>query len=79
LGELYVYDTSLRIGAYMGIWPQKVYLHAGTRKGAKALGFPSTARSIDPLAMPIEMSQLEPREMEDFLCIYKAHLAKLNE
>lgn len=39
LGELYVYDTALRIGAKVGLLPRRVYLHAGTRVGAKALGF----------------------------------------
>lgn len=28
IGELYVYDTSLRIGARLGLSPEKVYLHA---------------------------------------------------
>src|SRR5277367_2349600 len=37
--ELTVYDTTLRIGAHLGIRPDRVYLHAGARKGARALGF----------------------------------------
>jgi hypothetical protein len=36
LGELYVYDTSLRIGAKLNLFPDRVYLHAGTRLGAGA-------------------------------------------
>jgi len=32
-GELYIYDTSLRIGAKLGIEPNKIYLHRGTREG----------------------------------------------
>src|SRR6202040_2897317 len=38
IGELYVYDTSLRIGARLNVFPRRVYLHAGTRAGARALG-----------------------------------------
>ena len=39
IGELAIYDTSLRVGARFGLEPwTKVYLHAGTRKGARALG-----------------------------------------
>ena len=30
IGELYVYDTSLRIGAKLNLYPKAVYLHAGT-------------------------------------------------
>ena len=37
IGELYVYDTALCIGA-KGVLPEKVYLHAGTRSGARNLG-----------------------------------------
>jgi hypothetical protein len=38
IGELAVYDISLWVGARFGLEPAKVYLHAGTRKGARALG-----------------------------------------
>ena len=37
IGELTIYDTALRIGFYLDIYPDKVYLHAGTREGAKRL------------------------------------------
>lgn len=33
IGELYIYDLSLRIGAKLGFLPTKVYLHAGTQLG----------------------------------------------
>jgi hypothetical protein len=36
-GELAVYDCSLRVGSYLNLLPDKIYLHAGTRKGAEAL------------------------------------------
>jgi hypothetical protein len=36
VGELYIYDTALRIGAKLGFLPTKVYLHAGTRVGVRA-------------------------------------------
>ena len=39
IGELAVYDTALRIGACFKLEPEKVYVHAGTREGARALGF----------------------------------------
>ena len=38
IGKLYVYDIAFRIGAYLGLDPDRVYLHAGTRTGAKNLG-----------------------------------------
>ncbi len=77
LGELYVYDTSLRIGVHLNLWPEKVYLHAGTRKGARALGFWGAVSCVDRLEMPVNVQELAPHEIEDFLCIYKAQLAQL--
>ncbi|MBM4461381.1 MAG: hypothetical protein FJ011_27100 [Chloroflexi bacterium] len=74
IGELYVYDTCLRIGAKLGILPTEVYLHAGTRAGVKALGLDGTARSLDVSALPADLQQLEPYEIEDLLCIFKTDL-----
>lgn len=77
IGELYVYDTALRIGAKLGLLPQKVYLHAGTRIGAQALGFDGKSKALDVSQLPIELHQLEPHEIEDVLCIFKDKLMKL--
>ena len=38
LGELTVYDVAHRIGAYLQLEPDVVYLHRGTRIGARYLG-----------------------------------------
>jgi hypothetical protein len=74
LGELYAYDTALRIGSKLGLLPEKIYLHAGTRKGAKTLGLDWKARALEMVAMPDELQELEPHEVEDFLCIYEDKL-----
>jgi hypothetical protein len=74
LGELYYYDTALRIGASLRLMPERVYLHRGTRIGARNLGLDCRADSLDPRVLPKELAVLEPREIEDFLCIYKCHL-----
>jgi hypothetical protein len=74
LGELYVYDTALRIGAKLGHLPERVYLHRGTRVGARALGFDSTKSSLAISQLPSELHALDAHEIEDFLCIYKARL-----
>jgi hypothetical protein len=36
IGDLAVYDIAHRIGAYLGLEPTLVYLHCGTRVGARA-------------------------------------------
>ena len=72
LGELYIYDTALRIGAYLNLLPDRVYLHAGTHTGAKAFGIVSrNTEWIDVDELPNILRELPPHEVEDILCIYK--------
>ena len=35
VNEMYVYDAAQRMGAFLGLKPQKVYLHAGVRRGPR--------------------------------------------
>lgn len=74
IGPLYVYDTSLRIGAYLGLLPRKIYLHAGTREGARALGLNWRSGFLSISELPSELHDLKPHEIEDFLCIFKGEL-----
>jgi hypothetical protein len=71
LGELYAYDTSLWIGASRGLLPDAVYMHSGTRDGARALGIDRKEVRLDPRCLPRELRGLSPRHIEDVLCIYK--------
>jgi hypothetical protein len=72
IGDLTVYDIAHRLGAYFGKAPALVYLHAGTRAGARA--FNATGDTLDPKKLPAAFSRLEPAEIEDCLCIYKDDL-----
>jgi hypothetical protein len=74
LGELYFYDTALRLGATFGHAPAFIYLHRGTRAGAQALGFNGTAPYIELYRLPKPLRTLQSHEAEDFLCIYKGEL-----
>jgi hypothetical protein len=71
IGELYVYDTSLRIGAKLNLL---VYRHAGTRLGARALVLDGSAATLRVSALPREFRSLEPHEVEDVLSIFKDEL-----
>ena len=52
---------------------RQVYLHAGTRLGACALGLgASTALAVSE--SPRELRVLKPHEVEDVLCIFKDEL-----
>lgn len=76
IGPLTVYDVSQRIGAFFGIEPDAVYLHAGTRDGARAFGL--SGKYIARTQLPRAFLKLSPGEIEDCLCIYKDQLRGLN-
>lgn len=75
IGDLTIYDTATMIGASNGVYPQKVYLHAGAKTGAKALGVKGAVvdKSVFVALCPA-FDKLTPMQIEDFLCIYKSHL-----
>ena len=75
IGELAVYDIACRIGAFLGFRPDRVYLHAGTREGARALGL--RGASVRKIDLPGAFGCLSPAEIEDCLCIYKADIQRL--
>ena len=77
IGVLTVYDVATRIGAYLGREPERVYLHAGTAAGARAIGLEHRRRSLDPGELPAPFQRLRPREIEDCLCLYKRQLARM--
>jgi len=74
IGELTVYDTALRIGAFLGFEPCGVFLHAGTRVGARRLGLDTSNEFLPLDSLPAELRVLKPHEIEDVLCIYKHRL-----
>jgi len=75
-GELAIYDTALRLAVRLGKRPTAVYLHAGTRKGAVALGL-NVKRAIIPMdELPSPLQKLGSDHAENFLCIYKDQLSK---
>ena len=79
IGDLTIYDTSLRIGAKLGLYPKAVYLHRGVISGAKALGLNYRQKSIPIKDIPEPISNnLEPYEIEDFLCICKGELRDIS-
>jgi hypothetical protein len=78
IGELFVYDTALQIGAFLHLEPDKIYLHAGTRVGARVLGFARGKRTLEIDELPPEFGRLLAHEIEDCLCLYKHDLQRLS-
>jgi hypothetical protein len=78
IGELAIYDIAHRLGAYLRLQPEYVYLHAGTRDGAKALKIKNLSEKLSMSEFPPEFQKLRPEQVEDCLCIYKTHLARIS-
>jgi len=75
-GNLFCYDIALRIGdAWLKLSPEAVYLHAGTRDGAKALGI--TGNVVPLSSFPLPIQRLTPAQAEAFLCVYKKKIESL--
>lgn len=72
LGELWSYDTALRIGFNLKIYPQQVYVQRGVVKGVKKVfnGNRTKGRSLPISVFPKEFHVLNAYEIENFLCIY---------
>jgi hypothetical protein len=79
IGPLAIYDIATRIGAFLAIQPDKVYLHRGTRVGARHLGFRGSRDCIEIDELPRPFHRLKPREIEDCLCIYKDALDEIRK
>jgi hypothetical protein len=72
IGALTVYDVAHRIAAFLGKPPDLVYLHAGTRVGAAALGV--KGEMVDRDELSVTFAVLTAAEIEDCFCIYKDEL-----
>jgi hypothetical protein len=77
IGELAVYDIATRIGAFLRLEPDLVYLHRGTRDGARALGLGRGRPSLTVDELPSAFRRLRPYEIEVCLCIEKRELEEL--
>jgi len=76
IGELYCYDTALRIGAKRKVRPRTVLLHAGTRVGASVFTDTHGKDRLTGKDLPPELRRLPPEQVEDILCIYKDRIER---
>jgi len=76
IGGLTVYDTARRLGAFLRLEPDRVYLHAGTREGARLFGL-TDREWVLPSDLPRSFRRLTAGEIEDCLCIYRDELATI--
>ncbi len=71
IGELYIYDVAQRLGAKLGFAPTHVYLHAGTRRGVRALELPASGPFLRMSELPTSIQKEPPALLEDFFCMRK--------
>jgi hypothetical protein len=72
LGETTAYDVAQRLGMWLNLAPDLVYLHAGTAEGAAV--FNLTGKTALLTAFPPEIQKIGATHAENFLCIYKDNL-----
>lgn len=79
IGPLMLYDTANRLGSYYGLRPDRIYLHAGARIGAKYLGLGAKRKFIEISDLPLPFHSLNADQIEDCLCIYKDSLKLIHD
>jgi hypothetical protein len=78
IGKLTIYDIAHRIGAKLILEPKSVYLHSGTKDGARLMGIGGDTVDLDELSkIDPAFGRLTPAELEDLLCIYKNDIARI--
>jgi hypothetical protein len=75
-GKLALYDAACRVGKSRKIYPQKIYLHAGTTKGAKKFDLYIKRKKgkyiyLDKQDFPVSFQKMHEWQIEDYLCINK--------
>lgn len=71
IGDLVVYDIAHRIGAKLGLAPEMVYLHFGSKEVVSYLGLEIQNGTLPVTSFPKAFHRLNPDEIEDCLCIFK--------
>ena len=77
IGPLTTYDVATRVGAYLGLAPDQIYLHTGARAGWNALlggSWPRNAVRVPLHRAPAPLRELTADQAEDFLCTYRTAL-----
>lgn len=79
IADLTKYDTATRIGAYLNLFPDKIYLHTGTMIGAKNLLGNLNGKkfiTVDDLPNEFTKHDFTASEFEDILCIFRNDFKK---
>ena len=75
--ELTIYDTAHRLATYLGLEPEFIYLHAGTRKGARELRLPGNKKFLRMEDLYLPLRRLKPYELENLFCTRRKAFRRL--
>ena len=75
LGDLWSYDSALRIGFNLKLYPLEVYVQSGVKDGVRKFfggSIPKNikGRTIQKQSFGEAFMELEPYEIENFLCVW---------
>jgi len=74
VGDTFIFDSAFRIAYYLNIYPDKIYLHAGTRIGVEGLLNKKINTDFilkNDLPEPYKSCQLNCTQLEDLFCAFK--------
>lgn len=75
IGPVTHYDVATRIGAYLKMEPEQLYLHAGVLSGWKLLhGNGKWPERLPRGSWPVALQCLPADQVEDLLCAYRTFL-----
>lgn len=80
IGPVTQYDVASRLGSFLGLAPERVYLHAGVRQGAEAMGLRTKGKMwLTREELPHELASLTADDCEDFFCVYRTLFPRLRK
>ncbi|MFI5264565.1 MAG: hypothetical protein ACHQM6_08630 [Candidatus Kapaibacterium sp.] len=80
VAAVYHYDTALRIGFSLDLYPELVYLQAGALEGAVSINPNFAVGDPIPLTLlPEAFSNVRHYEAENILCMYRQTIRRIRE
>lgn len=79
IGIVTTYDVAARIGAWLGLEPEHLYVHAGVTEGARALGITWSRGTwcVDREQLPEFFRDKNLDIVESFLCGYRSEIERV--
>lgn len=79
IGAVTRYDVAVRVGAWLGLEPEHLYVHAGVAQGLLVFGIKPArgAWCVDPEQLPVFFRDKQMDLVESFMCGYRSELERV--